>query len=140
MKRPTRARSTRLALATGLALAATTVATAPAAAVVGGNGDHAFVVRLDIGNGARACSGALVAPGWVLTASSCFAATPGTGLPPSGAPPQPVTATVGRPDLTTTAGVVRNVLRLSASSSPSRRGGPRRTNGQGSPGSKRSSH
>lgn len=108
MRRPTR----RLALVSGLALAATAVTIAPAAAVVGGDADHAFAVRLDIGNGARACSGALVAPGWVLTAASCFAATPGTGLPPSGAPPQPVTATIGRPDLTTTAGVVRNVLRL----------------------------
>lgn len=108
MTRPTR----RLALLSGLALAATAVTTAPAAAVVGGNADHAFVVRLDIGGGARACTGALVAPGWVLTAASCFAATPGTSLPPSGTPPQSVTATIGRPDLTTTAGVVRTVLRL----------------------------
>lgn len=112
MTRPTRTRSTRLALLSCLAVAATAVTTAPAAAVVGGNADHAFVVRLDIGDGARACTGALVAPGWVLTAASCFAATPGTSLPPSGTPPQPVTATIGRPDLTTTAGVVRTVLRL----------------------------
>ncbi|MFE6615866.1 S1 family peptidase [Amycolatopsis sp. NPDC057786] len=112
MTRPDRTRSRRLALLSGLALAATAVTIAPAGAVVGGNADHAFVARLDIGNGARACTGALVAPGWVLTAASCFAATPGTSLPPSGTPPQPVTATIGRPDLTTTAGVVRNVLRL----------------------------
>ncbi|MFI5560211.1 trypsin-like serine protease [Amycolatopsis japonica] len=112
MTRTTPTRSRGPALVSGLALAAVAVTTAPAAAVVGGDSDHAFVVRLDIGGGARACTGALVAPGWVLTAASCFAATPGTGLPPSGPPPQPVTATIGRPDLTTTAGVVRTVLRL----------------------------
>ena len=95
-----------------LAIAAAAVTTAPAVAVVGATAGHTFVVRLDIGNGTRGCTGALVAPTWVLTAASCFATTPGTGTPPSGTPSQPVTATVGRPDLTTTAGVVRNVVRL----------------------------
>lgn len=99
-------------MVSALVVAAAAVTTTPAAAVVGGNATHAFVVRLDIGNGTRGCTGALVAPTWVLTAASCFATTPGTGTPPSGAPAQPVTATVGRPDLTTTTGVVRNVVRL----------------------------
>jgi hypothetical protein len=112
MTRPARTRSTRLAAVACLALAAAAVTTVPAAAVVGAAADHTFVVRLNIGDGARGCTGALVAPTWVLTAASCFATTPGTGTPPSGTPPQPVTATVGRPDLTTTTGVVRNVVRL----------------------------
>ncbi|MFI7679159.1 trypsin-like serine protease [Actinophytocola sp. NPDC049390] len=112
MTRPTRTRSTRLALVSCLALAAAAVTTAPAAAVVGGSANHTFVVRLDIGAGTRACTGALVAPSWVLTAASCFVTTPGTDTPPSGTPPQTVTATIGRPDLTTTAGAVRNVVRL----------------------------
>ncbi|MFH8372245.1 trypsin-like serine protease [Streptomyces cyaneofuscatus] len=70
--------------------------TGTAGAVVGSpapTGQYVSVVKLNIGDEAnsRACSGTLVDPSWVLTAASCFAATPGAAVP------------AGRPALTTTA-------------------------------------
>jgi hypothetical protein len=76
----------------------------PAAAVTGGTAvteDAAFAVRLTVAE-TRACTGALVAPQWVLTARSCFAAEGGAVA--AGPPVQETTATVGRTDLTTTTG------------------------------------
>ncbi|MYX94493.1 trypsin-like serine protease [Streptomyces sp. SID486] len=74
---------------------------------------HAFTARLDIGAGTKACSAVLVAPQWLATAASCFADDPAASVRiPAGAPKLKTTATIGRTDLTTTAGVVRNVVQL----------------------------
>ncbi|WP_372409503.1 FG-GAP-like repeat-containing protein [Streptomyces luteireticuli] len=53
---------------------------APAHAVVGDevkDGQYQFTVKLDIGDGKRSCTGAVIDERWVLTAASCFA--DGTG-------------------------------------------------------------
>lgn len=88
-----------------------------ASAVVGApsGADHEFTAQLEIGGEAngRACSGALIASSWVLTAASCFAEDPASGLPPSaGAPLMTTVATIGRADLTTDAGQERDVVEL----------------------------
>ncbi|MFI2490421.1 S1 family peptidase [Promicromonospora kroppenstedtii] len=89
---------------------------APAASgAVGVPDDSAngFVARLDIGEGQRSCSGALVAPSWVLTAASCFVEDPAVELEvPAGPPELATTATIGRADLTTNTGQVREVVAL----------------------------
>ncbi|MGW3991104.1 S1 family peptidase [Streptomyces sp. NPDC004830] len=108
--------TTRLAaalVATLLALSAT-----PANAVSGtaaADGTLAFTARLQIGDDKKACSAALVHPYWLLTATSCFADDPATGLTiPTGAPKLKTTATIGRTDLTTSAGETRTVVELVA--------------------------
>lgn len=112
-----RARKASLAGLAGLVslvLAAPLVA--PSASAVVGTPDDAgnnFVARLDVGDGQRSCTGALVAPLWVLTAASCFVEEPAAGLDlPIGPPDLATTATIGRADLTTDAGVVRDVVEL----------------------------
>ncbi|MGW8453152.1 trypsin-like serine protease [Streptomyces niveus] len=115
-----RSRNARLSGAAGfvaaLLAASTLVSAAPAPAVTGSPAaanSYAFTTRLDIGNGQRACSGALVYADWVATAASCFAADPATSLDvPAGPPALRTTATVGRTDLTTTTGQVRDVVQL----------------------------
>ncbi|MEU8639649.1 trypsin-like serine protease [Amycolatopsis sp. NPDC048633] len=73
----------------------------PAHALTGGTpaaqGDYAFTAQI---SGAHGCTGALVAPQWVLTAAACFGPAP----LPAGPPATPYSATVGRADLTGTAG------------------------------------
>ncbi|GAA2675097.1 trypsin-like serine protease [Streptomyces aculeolatus] len=92
----------------------TTAAPAPAlAGPAETDSSYEFAVRLDLGAGQRACSGALVDAEWVLTAASCFADDPSADpTAPAGRPPLDTTATVGRTDLTTAAGQVRDVVEL----------------------------
>ncbi|MFE4858037.1 FG-GAP-like repeat-containing protein [Streptomyces sp. NPDC056670] len=96
------------------ALAASLVKAAPAGAVAGapaaGSAGKA-VARLQIGDTQRACTGALVAPQWVLTAASCF--TGGTkDRVSAGAPQQKTTVTVGRTDMTQPGGSVQEAVEL----------------------------
>ncbi|WP_420802586.1 S1 family peptidase [Streptomyces cavernae] len=117
MHRPRNARYAGLAaLAAVLVAAPLTVTAAPARAVTGtpaSDNTYGFTARLDIGDGQRACTGALVDAQWLLTAASCFADNPVASLTvPTGKPALKTTATIGRTDLTTTNGQVRDVIEL----------------------------
>ncbi|MFK8908374.1 S1 family peptidase [Streptomyces sp. YS-3] len=103
------------------AVTATTLAAAlligtPASAVSGDaapTGSYAFTAKIDVGDGKRACSGALIDPYWIVTAASCFADNPTQPTTvPAGPPALRTTATIGRTDLTTTAGQVRDIAEL----------------------------
>ncbi|MGW4985557.1 trypsin-like serine protease, partial [Streptomyces mirabilis] len=106
----------RALLATALIAAPLALSTLPAQAVTGTAATgttYGYTARLDIGHGTRACSGVLVDAEWLLTAASCFVDDPAAGLDvPAGAPKLATTATIGRTDLTTSDGVVRNVVQL----------------------------
>ncbi len=98
-----------------VAVAVSLAGAAPSRAVGGSavtDGRYGFVAEISIGtgDGARACSGALVAPQWVVTARDCFAA--GAQPVTLGVPATAATVTVGRLDLTTTAGHVSPVSYL----------------------------
>ncbi|MGC9544534.1 FG-GAP-like repeat-containing protein [Streptomyces sp. UG1] len=100
-------------------LAAGAVLSAPlpaAHAVVGTptpDGTHAFTAHLDIGNGKRSCSAALVDAEWLVTAASCFAADPQSGTAPeAGKPDLKTVATIGRTDLSGTGGHVSEVTHI----------------------------
>ncbi|MEU6488435.1 FG-GAP-like repeat-containing protein [Streptomyces sp. NPDC046887] len=101
-------RSRAAAVSTGIAvIAAGTLSALPAQAVSGTPATpntYAFTAKLTIGTGdtTRACTGTLIAAGWIATASSCFAN--GTTPPVTGKPTAKATATVGRTDLTTPTG------------------------------------
>ncbi|MGW0392867.1 trypsin-like serine protease [Streptomyces sp. NPDC003042] len=86
------ATATAAAVASALLLAGNShaVGGSPAA-----DGSHGYAVKLTIGDleSSKACSGALVDDLWVLTASSCFAATPGAEVP-AGKPAVKTTATL----------------------------------------------
>lgn len=83
-----------------------------AVGVTAADGTYRFVTKLTIGDpgqaGSTTCSGALVAPQWVITAKNCF----GSSGVASGPPPRPTTAAVGRASLSTSAGTVSAVDRL----------------------------
>jgi hypothetical protein len=92
-------RSSAGALVAALATAGALIAS-PAHAVVGApgsSGSYAFTVKVSLGadDTARACSGALVASDWILTAASCFATDVDVPTVAAGKPALPATATVG---------------------------------------------
>lgn len=105
-----------LAGLTGAVLVAGLTGATPAAAVSGGtpvtDRSYDFVAKINVGTPGEgtACTGALVDPSWVMTASSCFAAGGRPVL--AGPPPEATTVTVGRPDLTTSAGHVLPVVQI----------------------------
>ncbi|MFC9627626.1 trypsin-like serine protease [Streptomyces sp. NPDC056930] len=110
---PRRVQITALLAATA-AVGALTIVT-PAQAVVGdtvADNTYTFTAKIDVG-GERACTGTLVDAQYVLTASSCFAADGQPTFPiPAGAPAEKATATIGRTDLTGTAGKVVEITEL----------------------------
>ncbi|MFE4592692.1 FG-GAP-like repeat-containing protein [Streptomyces laurentii] len=110
-----RARRVRLTtLATALFAIPAAVYAAPASAVTGpvaADAGYAFTARLDLGDGQRACSAALVAPQWLATSASCFSDN-GTAQVAAGKPKLKTTATIGRTDLTAATGQVREVVEL----------------------------
>ncbi|WP_433788538.1 RICIN domain-containing protein [Actinoplanes sp. CA-252034] len=112
-----RARTARLAGLLTAVVALTLVGAGPTLALGGGtaaaDGTFPFVAKVDIGapGQGRSCTGTLISPAWVATAGACFL-EPGRTTVPFGAPATPATVTVGRTDLTTTAGHVVPVTEL----------------------------
>ncbi|MFE9851570.1 trypsin-like serine protease [Streptomyces sp. NPDC005576] len=111
LTRPVRAALAAALIGGPLALSAPSAdaVTGPAAT----DATYSYAVRLAIGDGARACSGALVDARWVLTAASCFVDDPTSGaVPAAGTPAEKTVATIGRGDLTTTSGLVTDITEL----------------------------
>jgi hypothetical protein len=80
----------------------------PAEALSGGTavpaGTHPFLAR--VATPAKACSGALIDPSWIVTSATCLTATD------SGAPTETATVTVGDVDLSTGAGFTAKVTKV----------------------------
>ena len=97
-----------LVAVTGLTLAGTTAAQAVIGSDEGANDAYRFAAHVRVGElPGRGCTGALIAPQWVITAKACF----GIDVP-IGAPAERTTVTVGRTDLAGTGGRVLAVNRV----------------------------
>jgi hypothetical protein len=102
---------TRLAaLAAALVAAPVALSSAPATALTGTDAPAQlnYVAKINVGE-QSACTGTLIAPQWVLTAATCFAAD---GKPAEGRPAVATTVTVGRTDLAQDGGSVLPAIRL----------------------------
>jgi hypothetical protein len=102
---------TRLAaLAAALVAAPVALGSAPATALTGTDAPAQlnYVAKINVGE-QSACTGTLIAPQWVLTAATCFAAD---GKPAEGRPAVATTVTVGRTDLSQAGGSVLPAIRL----------------------------
>lgn len=96
------------------ALASSLLTTATAQAVGDSSAtDYGFVAKIDIdAPGGRACTGALIAQQWILTATSCFAEPNQDGQIDAGPPPHAATATVGRASLSDSGGHIVDITVL----------------------------
>lgn len=74
-----------------------------------GDNPQAFAAKVRIGD-TKACTGALVAPQWVVTAASCF--KEGGAAVVAGKPATKTTVTVGRSDLDQSGGTVVDAVEL----------------------------
>ncbi|HEX5993505.1 MAG TPA: trypsin-like serine protease [Jiangellales bacterium] len=110
------------ALVAAVASAAILWSTGTANAIANGTpvpeGQYSFSAKLTMTDIPRpggtfsdsACSGALIAPQWIITAGHCFHDI--NGRPVSGPTPYATTATIGRADLSSTSGYVVSVVEV----------------------------
>jgi hypothetical protein len=97
-----------------VAALATVVTTAPATALDGAEApaELNFVAKINVGE-QTACTGTLLNNQWVITAASCFAEDPSQPAAlPAGAPKVKSTAVIGRTDLSSTTGEMREIVEL----------------------------
>ncbi|MDQ1042136.1 trypsin-like serine protease [Streptomyces sp. V4I2] len=111
----TRSRMMRRAALLAAVVSLGTLSTSPAPALEGedaASGAHSFTAKVNVSD-LRSCSGTLINNQWLITAASCFVDHPSqaTSLP-AGAPQHKSTVTIGRTNLTTTAGQVREITHL----------------------------
>ncbi|MFE2498422.1 trypsin-like serine protease [Streptomyces scopuliridis] len=110
-----RPRAARTAALLAAVVAAGVLSGPPAQALAGDtatDGAYGFTAKIDIG-GVRACSGTLINNQWLISAASCFVDDPAQASSlPAGAPARKSTATIGRTDLTSTSGEVRQIVDL----------------------------